>query len=380
MARTVFITGATGNIGGKIVGHILENDRSAKLILLIRAESVLKAEERLVKVLQKLSPQIILAESRERIEILCGDITRPGLGLDKSQVDTLSSQITHIIHAAAATKFDQALESARRVNVGGTVNVMRFARLVSEHGRLQRVAHISTAYVCGNREGTIYENDNSGERHFSNNYERSKWEAEHYVRNLYPDLPVTVFRPSIVVGDSVTGRLNLFNVLYTPLRFVCRGDLPVIPCRRRTVLDIVPVDYVAGAVCHITFHTKNGAGKIFHITAGPDSAVSIDTIIERAIDHIKRNNPDRSLASPRFISPRLFGVVRRLLPTKSARLLNLLRIYEPYISMGKVFDCSNTAAALIGSNLRPPSLTCYFDNIMTHWLTAGRVINLKRAA
>jgi len=89
-----------------------------------------------------------------------------------------------------------------------------------------------------------------------------------HVGRFYPDMPVVIFRPSIVVGDSSTGRLNLFNVLYTPLRFVCRGDLPVIPCRRRTVLDIVPVDYVAGAICYIIFQAQKAAGKIFHITAG----------------------------------------------------------------------------------------------------------------
>ncbi|HDL03165.1 MAG TPA: hypothetical protein ENH25_03440 [candidate division Zixibacteria bacterium] len=233
----------------------------------------------------------------------------------------------------------------RHVNVGGTVNVMHFARQVGEHGRLEKIAHISTAYVCGDREGTIYENDNSTKCHFSNNYEQSKWEAECHVGRFYPDMPVVIFRPSIVVGDSSTGRLSLFNVLYTPLRFVCRGDLPVIPCRRRTVLDIVPVDYVAGAICYIIFQAQKAAGKIFHITAGPDNASSIDTIVARAIDHVNHHDPDRSLTSPRFVSPRLFGAVRRFLPAKATRLLNFLRIYEPYISMGKVFDCSNTAAA-----------------------------------
>jgi len=138
---------------------------------------------------------------------------------------------------------------------------MHFARQVGEHGRLEKIAHISTAYVCGDREGAIYENDNSTKCHFSNNYEQSKWEAECHVGRFYPDMPVVIFRPSIVVGDSSTGRLNLFNVLYTPLRFVCRGDLPVLraDAARSSILSRSIMSPVQSAT--LFFKRKKPPGK-----------------------------------------------------------------------------------------------------------------------
>jgi len=382
MAETIFITGATGNIGAKIVGHILDRERSAKLILLVRGKSDIEARRRFEKTLAKIHPTANMNDVRSRVEVIAGDITGRNLGMDTDRLDTIASKVTHIIHAAAVTRFDQPLETARTVNLGGTMNVMRFAQMVHGYGRLRCIAHISTAFICGEQKGVVYEEDPADEPSFSNSYERSKWETERYLKKLMPRLPIIIFRPSIVVGDSVTGRINLFNVLYTPLRYICRGDLPLIPCRPRTALDVVPVDYVARAICYIAMHSNNGAGRIFHITAGAERSAGIEYYISHAIEFVGRTFPAVTPASPRYINRRLFHAVMRLLPIfqgRTKKLQRLMSIYEPYISIDRTFDDRNTAEALRGTGIRPPHPAEYLENVLNYWIRTAHVLRYNPA-
>ena len=195
MRKTFFITGATGNIGGKLVSRILEIDQSSRMFLLVRADSLAEAHQRLRQVLLTLSPAQNLSAVKKRITLIRGDITRPKMGLTESDWSRLASEVTHIIHSAAATKFLLPIKAAHRVNVEGTRNVMDFAFHAADKGKLERVAHISTAYVCGDDDGVIFEDDALETRTFTNNYEFSKWQAECYVRRIMPDLPLMIFRP-----------------------------------------------------------------------------------------------------------------------------------------------------------------------------------------
>ena len=380
MANTIFITGATGNIGGKIVGHILEQNNSDRIILLVRAESIPEARKRLDNVMRKTSPHLNMSDFADRIEIICGDITDRLLGVDYDHLENIAVRVTHIIHAAAATKFDQPLDEAQRVNLQGTKNIMHFAEMAYKTGRLSRMSYISTAYVCGERKGVIYEDEPDTGSSFSNSYEQSKWEAEKYVRSFSPRLPVMIFRPAIVVGDSTTGRISLFNVLYTPLRFVCRGDLPVLPCRPETVLDVVPVDYAARAICHISLCTPIGQNIIYHITAGVDNGFTVKDIVDQAIAFVNRTIPGLNITAPKYAGARLLRAAGRFLPGRAGKLIKLIEVYEPYISAGRSFDCRNTLAALEGSGITIPKPADYFDNVLAYWIKAAHVMSLRRAA
>src|SRR4029079_13588380 len=92
------------------------------------------------------------------------------------------------------------------------------------------------------RRHTAYE-DNLEPAAFRNSYERSKHEAEALVRSS--TLPWTIARPSLVGGESTTGWTASFNALYGPLAGFAAGASPVLPARRRSPVDVVPVDYVA---------------------------------------------------------------------------------------------------------------------------------------
>jgi len=371
MVKTVFITGATGNIGGKIVTRILRDDLFTRLILLVRGNSNAEAQQRVENVLKILSPEINLSQPKRRIKVVCGDITLKGLGLPESLLRSLAMEVTHIIHAAATTKFQLPIECARLVNYAGTKNVMAFARQAKEAGNLQRVAHISTAYVCGKKEGIIYEDEIDSSPHFSNAYERTKWEAEQLIRSLIPELPITIFRPSIVVGDSETGRTTAFNVIYTPIKWIYEGILTALPCSSDTPLDIVPVDFVSNAILYIFMRSEQRIGRTYHIVAGMEKEVTVGEVIDLALLHFNHRVPLRPTARIRFLSGGSHGAEKKT---------HLLKIYEPYLCEVRHFDNNNTLQALKETTISVPVHSIYFSNLLEYCFSTDWGRELRFAA
>jgi long-chain acyl-CoA synthetase len=158
--------------------------------------------------------------------------------------------------------------------------------LARELPRLERLVHVSTAYVAGRTPGVFRETDAGGSG-FRNTYERTKSEAEHAVA-LAADLPAVVVRPSIVVGESVSGWTSAFNVLYWPLQAFARGLLESIPADPAGIVDMVPVDYVAEVIERATF--TPGVGGRFHAVAA-ESAPTVAELIEHACGHLDRQPP-----------------------------------------------------------------------------------------
>src|SRR5207249_2624688 len=131
-----------------------------------------------------------------------------------------AGNVSEIYHSAACTRFDQKLEQARRINLKGTENVLNFARRARQSGNFMRLHHVSTAYIAGNRTGVIKEDDLDYGQDFFNTYEQSKYETELMLERARAEVPITIYRPSIIVGDSRTGRTLHFFVLYEPMKWV----------------------------------------------------------------------------------------------------------------------------------------------------------------
>ena len=109
------------------------------------------------------------------------------------------------------------------------------------------------------------------------NYERSKFEGEVEVKKS--NLPVSVFRPGMVVGDSRTGYVKTFNTVYTILRLYLNGKMRIVPVSPSLKINLVPVDYVADAVSDLTFDT-NAEGQNFHLTAPRESLPSVGELVD----------------------------------------------------------------------------------------------------
>jgi thioester reductase-like protein len=373
MSNTVFITGATGNIGGKLLAKILESDPETRIIALIRDKSTSTARQRLAHTVSTLSPEFDAALLDHRVSIVCGDITEHLFGLSDFTFDRIAQKVTHIIHSAAAIQFTLPLECARQVNFVGTVNVMHLAQRAVEIGNLQKVAHISTAYVCGDRAGLIRENDTEEPTRFSNTYEQTKYEAEQYVRTLMPTLPITILRPSIVVGDSHTGRTLTFNVLYSPLKLIYKGLIRTLTCDPATPLDVVPLDYVADAIHHITFHT-NSSGRTCHIVAGGNNAPAVGSIVRRFVDYVMNCGTGCNAIAEQL------GSQETRQPITSSRTLQIMSVFDPYLRVTRCFDNANTLAALEGSGIVQPAFAGYFHKLMDYCFTVDWGRTLRHAA
>ncbi len=351
MDKVVFITGAAGFLGSNLISRIVQGNSECRLVVLVRGKSDDEAKHRLFEILSFVSPDMPITEAKQRIQIVRGDLTLEGMGLSQSVLDDLSKEITHIIHAAANVQFDMPLEQARNVNVNGTKNVMNFARRVQQKGILQRVAYVSTAYVSGDRPGVVYEGELDCGQQSGNSYEQTKFEAEQYVRTLIPYLPITIFRPSIIVGDSKTGRTTAFNVLYPPLKMIYQGLLRFLPGSRTTPLDVVPVDYVSDAIYHIFLKSDTGIGKTFHLTAGEEKESTTGEIVDLAVNYFNQVSITSCIRDITFLHLDLYRKAIQFVQDRTRKFLQAMELYVPYLCVSRTFDNANTSAALQGTQI-----------------------------
>ena len=276
----VLLTGATGFVGMELLVRILEHtDRD--VIALVRASDNEAAQARIDEVLEMLLPPA-RRPGRGRVRAHAADLTSPGLGLSTIARKRLAGSIGAVVHCAASISFALELEEARRINVDGTREIVALAEDAFHGGSLERFVHVSTAYVAGERDGCASEAEGDVGQGFRNTYERTKLEAEEVVRAS--GLPAAILRPSVIVGDSVTGWTPAFNVIYFPLQAFARGLFPIVPGDADARLDIVPVDTVADALLELLCGpVREGA---FHVVAGDSAPTNTElaTLAAEAFD------------------------------------------------------------------------------------------------
>jgi long-chain acyl-CoA synthetase len=332
----VLLTGATGFLGQELLARYLERGDD-RVHALVRAPDDEAAAARL--------------PSHPRLSAVAGDIERPRLGLDERRADELAEQVTTVVHCAASVSFSLGLEESRQVNVGGSRRMVDLAERCAGRGDgLRRFAYVSTAYVAGTRAGVFDEDSLDVGQSFRNPYERSKFEAERLVRERAAGLPLQVMRPSIVVGDSRSGWTSSFNVLYAPLRAFARGAIPALPARRRSPVDVVPVDYVADSIHDLSLHGPDGT---FHLVAGRN-ATSVGDLMQLAARRLGRRQPP--VFPPglykRLVHPLLMWRLRR----PRAEALRRMEVYFPYFSMRVRFADRRHPPA--------PPVERYFDRLL----------------
>jgi thioester reductase-like protein len=252
--QTHLVTGFPGFIGKRLVAALLERDADDRVIALVEPRMVPAAREAAAEL-----------DAGPRVEVLAGDITDSRLGLGEDRYLRLASEVTVVHHLAAIYDLAVPAEIAQRVNVEGTGNVLGFCRAAE---RLERLNYVSTAYVAGDRTGVVYEHELNLGQGFKNHYESTKFQAEVWVRSQMDQVPTTIFRPAIVVGDSRTGETQKFDGPYYALRFVgataSRG-MPVANIGRGvTPFNVVPVDFIVDALVELG-HSEEAIGETVHL-------------------------------------------------------------------------------------------------------------------
>ena len=286
------------------------------------------------------------APATGRAVAIAGDLTAPRLGLGERH-DEIAAGVGTVIHSAASVAFDLPIEEARAINVEGTRRVLDFAGAVPD---LQRVAYVSTAYVAGDRRGTVYEDD------------RETGDVPQLLRALQArgrgascaraPLPWTIARPSIVVGESTTGWTASFNVLYGPLRAFAAGAYPgaarapALAGRRR-----------AGRLRRRRGRRARAPPRGGGRDLPPDRGRAG---LERGGDHVADDGALRAPA-PRLVPPRAYRrflhplVLRRVAPS-TRRLLERSEVYFPYFAMRVRYDDARARALLEPMGIAAPRL------------------------
>jgi thioester reductase-like protein len=368
----VFLTGGTGFLGAEIMKRILRSHPKSRLTLLVRSTHRETARERVDRQLLRSFGQEEASRYRQRVDVVNGDISLRGLGMDSDRVKSLQSGVDQVIHCAATIRFDLPLDVARRDNTEGTRNVLTFAEGIP---RLRRLDYVGTAYIAGDREGLVKEDELDVGQKFSNSYEQTKMEAEKLVREFGERHPTAIYRPSIVVGDSKTGRASSFQGFYQGLLFYRRlyerRLVVLLPADPNTPLDVVPVDYVVEALFAL-MATDESIGRTFHLTSGPGKTCTVDEILAMlaAFTGVKQPPYVSKRAYQRVLRPLLvalfFWDARREIVEKAEKN------YMPYMWSNLIFDKTNTDAILGKLGITVPHVKSYFVKLLEYQAKAVR--------
>ena len=328
----IFLTGSTGYIGSHVAAGLLERSEEP-LNLLVRAKDDAEAEERLWRALQlHFEFSRFHHFLRTRISIFRGNLTDLSFGISEPQYRQLAETTTSVIHCAASLN-RKSERACLNVNLRGTLEVVKLALRARQHHGLRRFSHVSTVAVAGERKNETVQEDRAVEwdRADYDPYARTKKFCEHMIRQLLPDVPRTIFRPSIVLGHSRRAETTQFDMARA---FVFLAALPVLPFRPADRLDIVPVDFVGDSV--VALHLKERPNyEIYHLSSGAAAQT-----YQELTTHLSRALGKRKPLYLPFLETPFTSVVNRLARFRGAvgYGATLIKVFLPYLVWNTVFD------------------------------------------
>ncbi|PKO58806.1 MAG: UDP-glucose 4-epimerase, partial [Betaproteobacteria bacterium HGW-Betaproteobacteria-19] len=370
--NTYFVTGASGAVGSAIVPLLLAMP-DTQVRILLRAESAQHLEQRMEALFTFWGIEQT-SKDRQRIEPFLGDATLPDFGLSRTRYAQLCADTGHIIHCAASVRMNKPLEDARRSAIGSTNEILAMARQLKRSGTLRKVEFVSTVGVGGKRPGILPETWIDEEREFHNTYEQSKAEAETLVRAAIENeqLPITVHRPSMVIGNSTDGRIIHFQIFYFICEFLSgRRTFGLYPDFGDARLDVIPVDWVANAI--VTASTDPAtAGRIIHLCTGPDASprlTELRTMVRAAFRSHHLPTPS-AITLPRMIFGLLPRIVSPFIRKDRRKALMTLPIYLDYLSESQGFASNENIVRTTAAHT-PSKITLPLDIAIRYYL-AGR--------
>lgn len=369
----ILLTGGSGFLGKELLGRLLISRPHESIGLLLRDSADCKAVDRTDKILQSIFGQCA-TNYADRVIPIAGDISEPQFGLGETDFKQLAARTNEVFHSAATTKLNEEPEIAQSVNVGGTAHVLELARLAANTHADFVLHHISTAYVAGSTERVVLPSELQTEGPFRNAYEQSKAVSEAAVLSHKELFSVRVYRPSVIVGDSVTGETSAFNVLYVPVRFMLKGLFKALPVHPHIPFDVVPVDYVADAITELS-QLDLPPGKTFHLTAGLGRESNPREIIEivfACFNLYFKHHVRAPMFVPQELLQRALIAAERGLLQLEKLVCNHLGVFKqtlpfiPYMLSNPRFDASETERYLSNRLLPPPLFSMYAERIFTY--------------
>ena len=347
----ILLTGYPGFLGSALLPRILARRESGTLYALVQQRHLDTARERL----DEQSAQD--AGIADRVELVVGDITEPGLGMDPVSRARLAG-VSEVWHLAAVYDLTVPAEVAQLVNVEGTANVLEFA---NSRKNLTRLQYVSTCYVSGDYAGEFPEDALDVGQGFLNHYEETKFHAEVLVRRaMRQGMPATIYRPGIVVGDSTTGATQKYDGPYFVATFLSRQPkvavVPEVSPPDKIRIGLVPRDYVIDAIDQLSVLDR-AVGKTYALTdPNPPTAREVVDLFAK---HLNKQvvwlpvplAPTRALVAH---VPHLEGVLG--IPAESL----------DYFAAPTTYSTTNAVADLEGTGVSCPPFASYADRLLDY--------------
>lgn len=356
----VFVTGFPGFLGTRLLPRILRRSPGATAACLVQPKFEALAKER-VAALEQAEPQLA-----GRIELVGGDLTAPGLGIDDS--NRLAARTTEIWHLAAVYDLSVPRHVGMRVNVEGTRNILRFAE---DCPSLRRHHYVSTCYVSGRHCGPYREDDLDVGQSFNNYYEETKFLAEVEVAQARDGgMPTSVYRPAIVVGDSRTGDTQKFDGPYFLLQWLVRQPrnwaiVPLVGDPTMVRFNMVPSDFVIDAIDHLS-GLDTSTGRTYQL-ADP-RPLTVDQLIDEMLRAVHRRGIRVPL--PRRLTAWALAHIEPL-----ERFVGIPASAVEYFAHPTHYDTTATDRDLAGSGIACPPVPEYLPNLV-RFMTEHREANV----
>ena len=339
----LLLTGATGLLGRYVLRDLLLANRP--VAVLARASVTASAARRVDAILRFWETSH--GRAWPRPVVLEGDVDRPDLGLDQAALEWLRRNCTGVIHSAASLNFyaKSRDDNPWTTNLRGAQHVLNVCRRTG----VDTLFHVSTAYVCGLRSGVAREDELDVGQTWGNDYELSKVEAEKLVVSADFLRSTTIFRPSIIVGDSKTGYASTYHGFYAPLKLVYeltrtperfhwsgpvsfQSLLGLSGAERK---NLVPVDWVSSVMTRVIGDSALHGG-VYHLThPEPVSSQTIEAALADALiaapRAVERPSVSRNSGMAEVAADEFFG--------------RNMQTYRAYFRDDPRFDASRTLGA-----------------------------------
>ncbi|HEV7978731.1 SDR family oxidoreductase [Amycolatopsis sp.] len=354
---TYLVTGATGLIGRQFTQLLLAREDTGSVSLLVRESSR-----------PRLTALVNQWPHPERVKLVTGDISAPGLGVSEQVRDELRGNVDNVVHLAALYDLTADDEASIVANVEGTQHVIDLAADI----RAGRLHHVSSVAVAGDHEGMYTEDMFDVGQRLVTPYHRTKFEAEKLVRDQ-TEVPFRIYRPAVVLGHSQTGEMDKIDGPYYLFPAISRlASLPNVPIIGPDLGDsnVVPVDYVAKALLELA--TKDGLdGRTFHlVNPEPQSVISVYNAFAKAagaptITAELNQGVSKGIVSLIKLSEHIPGFT--LARDAVLDRLGIPPVLLETMAFESVFSSASTRKALAGSGIEIPRLEDYAPTLWRYW-------------
>ena len=331
----ILVTGAAGLLGGEICARLVAAGHA--VTALVHRNSAILAND---------------GTPVGKAATLAGDVSQPRFGWNEAQFAEVAARHDLIVHCAATVRFDLPAADYRPVNVDGVTHAIELARAGD-----MRFLHVSTAYVCGTRNGTIREEDPLPTAGFANGYEASKAKGERLVRASGLDWAVA--RPSVVVGEHASGEIRAFDTTYAAFKLIAEGRVRHMPASPDATIDFVPIDHVAAGIVALAERMEAARGTTAHCVSGQPLPVRAFTGAIGAYPQFT----EPELVPPERFDPAQLGPLERRLYARIAGL------YASYFQRNPRFDDS-TFRALCGFGC-PETGEAFIRRLIDYCIASG---------